>query len=225
MARRAVFLVILLVSASAAQESDLDSRLFRRINSSQNPDRNGFFEYLDLSTLPTFAAVPAGFLIVGAVSDNQSAVLVGSMSAVGQITALGLTAALKELIARPRPFDALEDVQVKHRWSAGGFSFPSGHTSQAFSIATVISLKYQRVSVTIPLFLWAASVGIGRVYLGVHYPSDVLGGMAIGVASGLVAWSLRSELNRFSSNVAGSEELNLLPFSEVNLISLRIPYN
>ncbi|HEX9615400.1 MAG TPA: phosphatase PAP2 family protein, partial [Bacteroidota bacterium] len=133
--------------------------------------------------------------------------------------------ALKEAIARQRPFEALSDVLVKHCWSAAGPSFPSGHASLAFSIATVISLKYGKASVTVPLFLWATSVGVGRIYLGLHYPSDVLGGAVVGLASGFVAWSLRAELNRFSRNVAGPEELIRIPFSEVNLVNLRIPCN
>jgi len=224
MIRGAVLLAFLLVPRLAAQESGVDTQVFRWINHGQNPERNGFFEYLDLSSLPTFAAVPIGFLVVGAIAENPSTAFVGSMSAVGQITAFGITTALKETFSRPRPFETLPDVLVKHRWSAHGNSFPSGHASQAFSIATVIALKYERASMTIPLFLWATSVGIGRIYLGLHYPSDVVGGMIVGIASGFVAWSLRAVIQKFSTRIAGGHEILQFPIPDVTLLVVRIPY-
>jgi undecaprenyl-diphosphatase len=64
-------------------------------------------------------------------------------------------------------------------------SFPSGHTSVAFSTATSLYLAYPKWYVAVPAFTYAASVGYSRMYLGVHYPSDVLAGAVIGAGS---AW-------------------------------------
>lgn len=202
---RALLFLVLCAAPLAAQSPNLDVRLFRSINSTQNPERNGFFEYLDLSSLPSFAAFPAGFILVGALADDHWSAQTGLMLAGGQLTTLGVTSLLKGVFDRPRPFEVLDGVFVKHQWSALGSSFPSGHTSQAFTIATILSLRFSRPTVTIPMFLWAGAVGYARVYLGVHYPSDVLGGMVLGVAGGLFAWGLRHEFGRLSDRIASPE--------------------
>ena len=85
---------------------------------------------------------------------------------------------LKQRIKRDRPCEVISGVHQRISPS-DQFSFPSGHTSAAFVIATSISHFFPTLQV--PVYFWALLVGVSRIYLGVHYPTDILAGLAIGV--------------------------------------------
>ena len=85
--------------------------------------------------------------------------------------------AMKNTCRRRRPPDALDNIQSLVT-ATDKFSFPSGHTSAAFFVATVLVAGFGPAC--LPLYSWAASVGASRVILGVHFPSDILAGAMIG---------------------------------------------
>ena len=85
---------------------------------------------------------------------------------------------MKNLIKRDRPCEVLSSVHG--RITAGDrFSFPSGHTAAAMVMAVLIADFFPIL--TLPATGWASMVGFSRIYLGVHYPTDILAGMAIGL--------------------------------------------
>lgn len=87
---------------------------------------------------------------------------------------------LKNLTRRERPFRRCSEIRECVP-AADPFSFPSGHTMHAVAYAVLFSAQYH--SLTTPLWTFAALVALSRVVLGVHYPSDVLAGAAIGGAT------------------------------------------
>ena len=94
---------------------------------------------------------------------------------------------LKPLVARARPFAPNPDITLLIPRPAD-FSFPSGHTMSSFAAATVIFCKDRRMGIWAGLL--AVVIAFSRLYLYVHYPSDVLGGAIIGIILGLVAMSI-----------------------------------
>jgi undecaprenyl-diphosphatase len=92
-----------------------------------------------------------------------------------------LSHGLKELIARPRPLEALTGIVPT--FSATDFSMPSGHAVMAFSAAYIMTRSYGK---GLLFYSLAALVAVSRVYAGVHFPTDVLAGAVIGVLTGIV---------------------------------------
>lgn len=91
---------------------------------------------------------------------------------------------VKWLVNRPRPCLALAEARV-FRALNNNNSFPSGHTCAAISMALVLAQNFPHASLL--LFTLAVMVGISRIYLGVHYPTDVIAGGAIGYFSCSIA--------------------------------------
>ena len=105
----------------------------------------------------------------------------GLLLPVGIPTAMGIYA-----FNRQRPYLKYPDrIHLSGR-SEDTPSFPSGHTAAAFSLATSLSIAYPKWYVIAPSAVWACGVGFARMNQGVHYPSDVLAGAAIGVGCALV---------------------------------------
>jgi len=98
---------------------------------------------------------------------------------------------IKHWIARPRPCqdpEMIGYVRMLLNHCSGGLSFPSSHATNHFGAAVFIfcTLKKYLGNWSYLFFFWAASVSYGQVYVGVHYPTDVLGGIIIGSIIGYV---------------------------------------
>ena len=109
--------------------------------------------------------------------------------AAAEVGALGATFILKRLVRRPRPYRTMpgiiaRDAHHEQEDVSDPYSFPSGHASAAFAVATSISLSDARLAA--PALLWATAVSVSRVWHGVHYSSDVLAGAVLGAGSATV---------------------------------------
>lgn len=172
---------LLVQSNSFAQSTEIN--LLRKINVERNTSFDTPFLVTTHSASPVSIATPAVLLTVGLIKKDSllkqnSLMMVGTL-----VTSSLIMASMKWGIKRDRPFVTYPDIE---KLTAGGSpSFPSGHTSMAFSAATSVSIAYPKWFIIAPSFLWASAVGYSRMHLGVHYPSDVLVGALIGSGS---AW-------------------------------------
>lgn len=91
-----------------------------------------------------------------------------------------LVVLLKNLISRPRPFGIIEGVNERELL-VSGFGFPSGHTTMAAVLSLTLAFHLKGKWRLLP-FAWIPLVGLSRIYLGVHSPLDVVGGLALGTA-------------------------------------------
>ena len=109
------------------------------------------------------------------------------------LLAESLSGALKVWIERDRP-PVSEPVPGPLLETPSTYSLPSGHATVGFACATVLVLAVPRLRV--PLFLLAALISFSRVYVGVHYPFDVLAGAVLGVAIAIALRMLAAALRR-----------------------------
>lgn len=108
----------------------------------------------------------------------------GAACAVSMVIGLVLTnLILKNWVARVRPYEVIDGltilIKAPHDWS-----FPSGHTTNAFAAACVMFAMLPR-KYSVPALVLAVLITFSRMYVGVHYPTDILGGIAVG---SLGAW-------------------------------------
>ena len=149
------------------------------------------------SARPVFyGAVPAAWGGAILVQDPSLTAAAYRLS-VSQGLTYGLVLGAKHVVGRPRPYVNLPlEARTKRNRppdpAEAHLSFPSGHAGVSAALATSWSLSYPRWYVIAPGAVWATGVALSRVYLGVHYPSDVLMGAALGVGVALLVHQLRT---------------------------------
>jgi membrane-associated phospholipid phosphatase len=176
---------------------NLDIDLLKHINVDRNRSLDGSFRVITNSAAPVSIATPLIICGIGLINHDstiiRNSLTIGSSIAVTVI----LTTIAKYTFNRPRPFETYPFIEKE---SGGGSpSLPSGHTSEAFALATSVSLNYSKWYIIAPSFLWAGAVGYSRMDLGVHYPSDVLAGAILGSTCAWVTFKVNKRLNHIPS--------------------------
>ena len=122
----------------------------------------------------------------------KDAIYIGSSVAGAFVVTYGM----KYLIGRERPYEKYPN-RVHAYSQENSPSFPSGHTSTAFALATSLCIKYPKWYVIAPSALWACSVGVSRMNEGVHYPSDVFTGAVVGAGCAVANIYINRWLNKW----------------------------
>jgi len=173
---------------------NIDVRLLDAINSPGTQSSDNFFKIISNTNNAVVIGVPVSIGIAGLIKHDDQLMRNACVIIAANIINVGITYSLKHAVNRKRPFETYPFIIKKI--GADGGSFPSGHTSSAFATATSLSLAYPKWYVIAPSYLWAGTVGYSRLQLGVHYPSDVLGGMIIGAGSAFLSYKINKWLNK-----------------------------
>lgn len=175
----------------AAHSQNVDIDLLKSINP-QYPQA-GFWKTTSSSYLLVSGTASLGSLAYALIKNDKGLQHKSYELLIGIGIDIIATGGLKEIFKRPRPYVQYpNDVFVLN--TSKSYSFPSGHTSVAFATATSLALTHKKWYIVLPAYLWAGSVGYSRMYLGKHYPSDVLGGAVVGAGSSLLSHWLSKKL-------------------------------
>jgi len=161
----------------------LDARGLAALYCAPNPALAASMDAVHVSARPLFyGAVPIAWGVAG-LRGGTGAAAAYRLTLV-QGSTYGLVVGLKRLVGRPRPYvrRALPARADRYGPSKGDKyrAFPSGHASLSVALATSVSLTHPEWYVLGPGAAWALGVSLSRLYLGVHYPSDVLVGAMLG---------------------------------------------
>src|SRR4030065_537893 len=183
----------------------MDTSLFFLINQGlQNPFFDLIMPFITKRSYILFAifAVPAFF------KDSKKSLFVIALCFIARAFGDASANILKHLFEMPRPCQALENVRLLVG-CGGSFSMPSNHAVNAFAVAATFSHFFRKTAV--PMFSIAVLVALSRIYVGVHYPSDVIAG---GVGGGIIA-CIVIFLHKWSS-----ERFKERPYTTIFFISL-----
>ncbi len=179
-----------------------DVYLFRTINNNRSKFKDAVIPVFDKSALTMTVLMPIAMFGYGRIYDKTYDENTGYLLGVSEVTNFAITLGIKYIVKRKRPYASLSNVYRKDFSTTDPYSFPSGHTSTSFTIATAFALRYSKYpQVYLPMYAWACIVGYGRPYLGMHYPGDVIGGVLIGTGSSVLIYSLRSSLFKLKNNI------------------------
>jgi len=177
-----------------------DTNLFLSINGCNSPFFDGFMYGVSykLTWIPLYLSV---LYIVIKQWKKESIWVILSLVLCIVISDQISSGLIKNLVQRLRPSHVEQLKGVIHlvnNYSGGQYGFVSSHSANAVGFALLSSLLFKRRTYTISIFTWALLTAYSRIYLGVHYPLDVLGGALVGTLAALFCFWL---LKRYFSNV------------------------
>ena len=185
-----------LVAVTKVNAQNWEIDMVHRVNSWDKGFVRQYNKVVSQTESYVVVGVPVAMAIAGWIKHDKE--LLKDALYVGTSVAgtFAVTYGMKYLVRRDRPYERYPD-RVHPFSTERSPSFPSGHTATAFALATSLSIRYPKWYVIAPSALWACSVGVSRMNEGVHYPTDVMAGAAIGAGFAVANVYINHWLNRW----------------------------
>jgi len=187
-----VLIYYLLIVGVNGQNADI--HLLKKISASKNSKYENFQSGLSFSVYPALVLTPSSFVAIGLLNKDTNQINTGVCIAAGIALNTAITIGLKYSINRNRPY--ITYPEIKPIETENTPSMPSGHTASAFNIATSLTLFYPKWYVAVPAYTWASGIAYSRMYLGVHYPSDIIAGAILGSGTAWLTYYLNKKYFR-----------------------------
>ena len=190
------FVLIILFSTTLLSEGqNFDIDMLNKINSTSSLPSDKSWNFVSNTVTPICFATPIAMLVTGLSTHNKELQIKSIESGAAILLANAFSYSIKIAVKRQRPFTTYPDLITK-KGHENTFSFPSGHTTAAFATATSLSMAFPKWYVIVPSYTYASAVAYSRMHLGIHYPSDVLAGIIIGVGTSLLTFQTDKWLNK-----------------------------
>lgn len=173
---------------NAQQKKYAGLSYLHKLQNKRTDSKTSFYKFMSGTATPVSLGTPATLFLTGLIKNDKTIKKEALFSLESFAISQGLTFATKAIVNKPRPHEA--DSTIISIKNATNGSFPSGHTSEAFATATTIALINHKWYVVVPAYTWAGLVGYSRLYMGVHYPSDVIAGALLGTGSAWLSYKL-----------------------------------
>lgn len=173
-----LFCVVTVTTQAQSGVQRLDERILEDLAAGRTDGQTKLWRFVSNANNYVNAGIPLVVLADGLIRNDDKTKRDALYMVTSTATTYLLNLAIKKLVRRPRPF--LTDPNLVPVYRPGEWSFPSGHTSSVFSAMTTLARVYPKWYVIAPAYLWAGGVGYSRMYLGVHYPTDVTAGAVLG---------------------------------------------
>lgn len=178
--------------------NDIDTEVLLAINGLHGTFQDAFWWLISAKWASVLLVLAFVWILLH--QNRRHALLTVAMLVLALVLADQISSGLiKHLVERLRPSQdpSLDNmIHIVNNYRGGKFGFVSSHAANSFAAATLIALIMRHRLVTISLFTWAMLQCYSRVYLGVHYPGDILGGMVVGILVGWLVWRLMRWLQR-----------------------------